>query len=150
MPDHTPGLPRDTRLADLPPDVQELFRRMSPNNLELLACEIRGQQLEAEIASYPTDTDAASKGARAALRREVVLKVDEPLDAFVSLFAVVREALAKGASDDLDKIDCMHLWKLTDIADYLLRAHVAAVAEAEMRLRAAVAPRPRPGVWAAE
>jgi hypothetical protein len=30
----------------------------------------------------------------------------------------------------------MHLWKVSDIADDLLRAHVAAVQEAELRLRA--------------
>jgi hypothetical protein len=126
----------EVMLSDLPAEAQELLKGMSSRNLELLACQIRGQQLDERIAAFPTDAEAAAKGARAALRRDVLLTVEEPLDAFVSLFEVLREALAKGASDDLDRTDCMHLWKVSDIADDLLRAHVAAVQEAELRLRA--------------
>ena len=130
-------------LSDLPADVQATLTSLSPHNLELLACEIRGHQIDEERASYPADGDAAAKGAREALRREAVLKVEEPLDMLVSMFEVVRNALAHGAAEDLERIDCMHLWKMTDLADDLLRAHVAAVREAENRLRAHTHPLPR-------
>jgi hypothetical protein len=62
--------------------------------------------------------------------------VDDPLDAAMALFRVMRLALGKGASDDLDSADCMDLWTLADLTDDLLRQHKAATEEAGHRLRA--------------
>ena len=132
----------DISLTDFPPEVQAKLKSLSHESLELLLCDIRGRQLDDITASYPGDAEAAAKGAREALNREFALKVEEPLDMFVSLFAVVREALAHGASEDLDRIDCLHLWKMTDLADDLLRAHVAAFKETDDRLRAFTHPLP--------
>lgn len=132
----------DLSLTDFPPEAQAKLKGMSDHDLEMLMIDIRGRQLDDITASYPGDAEAAAKGAREALNREFALNVDEPLDMFVSLFAVVREALAHGSTEDLDRIDCLHLWKLTDIGDDLLRAHVAAFKEANDRLRAFTQPVP--------
>lgn len=132
----------DISITDFPPEVQAKLKSLSHEALELLLCDIRGRQLDDQIASYPGDADAAAKGAREALNREFALKVEEPLDMFVSLFAVVREMLAHGSTEDLDRIDCLHLWKMTDLADDLLRAHAAAFKEANDRLRAFTHPVP--------
>ena len=133
----------DISLSDFPPEAQAKLKSLSNESLESLLCDIRGRQIDEERANYPADGDAAAKDAREALNRDAAIKVEEPLDMFVSLFAVVREVLAKGERDDLDRIDCLHLWKLTDIGDDLLRAHVAAVREADNRLRAHTHPLPR-------
>lgn len=132
----------DISLTDFPPEVQDKLKSMSDHDLEMLMIDVRGRQHDAIRASYPGEAEAAAKGARGALNRELALNIEEPLDLFVSLFAVVREMLAHGSTGDLDRIDCLHLWKLTDMGDDLLRAHVAAVKEADLRLRAFTHPVP--------
>ena len=129
-------------LARLPADAAAILTGSSEEELDLLMIEVRRLKEDAKLAAYPADADAAVKGARKALRDGVTVTVDEPLEAFAAIFAVVREVLAKGIADDLDKIDCEHLWRVTDIADDLLRAHRAAVEEAELRLRAHTHPVP--------
>jgi len=127
------GLPK---LSDLPAEAQAMLKSMSPDALELLMCEIRGRQYDDRIGGHPSDPEGAARGTHKALCQPAALVVEDPLDLFAALFAVLREVLAKGASDSLDNIDCMHLWKMTDIADDLLRAHVGNVNDAKDRLRA--------------
>ena len=136
----------DTLLSDLPAEAQEALKGMSRAQLEFLLCEVRGHQLDAQVSQYPADAEAAAQGARYALRREATITVEDPLDMLVSLFNVTRMMLAHGSTEDLDRTDCLHLWKVTDMADDLLRAHVAAVGEAGLRLRAHThPPAPRNG-----
>lgn len=127
----------ETLLSDLPAEAQEMLVGMSRANLELLACEIRGHQFEAQVAAFPADADAAAEGARAALRRPAQIEREEPLNDFLALWRVLQTVLVYGATyGDPGEADFDALHRMTEIADDLLRAHVAAVGEAELRLRA--------------
>jgi hypothetical protein len=123
-------------LSELPTEAQKALLALTPKQVELLGCEIRGRQVDERTAAFPTDAEGAARGARHVLNEPAALVVDDPLDAALALFRVMRLAIAKGASDDLDSADCMDLWTLADLTDDLLRQHKAATEEAGHRLRA--------------
>ena len=139
----TGGRVMDSNLYDLPAEAQEALLDMSERDLELLMIEVRRDQFDARAAAYPADGEGAAKGARAALVKPATVVIDDPLQMFAAIFETVREVLAKGAADDLDRTDCMNLWLLTDLADDLLRHHRATVEEANHRLRAHTHPAPQ-------
>ena len=131
-----------TRLADLPTDVQELLKGMTPGEFDLLGCEARGQAHHDRLDALPADAEGAAKGARAALKREAHIMRDEPLGDFLAFWTVLRMALVAGASDPLGEVECDALHRVAEIADELLSHHHAAVEEAGNRLRAYTHPLP--------
>ena len=73
-----------TRLSDLPAEVQDRLKAMTPADLDLLATEVRGLQIDEEVTRHPADAEGAAKGARAALCAPAALAVDDPLVAFAA------------------------------------------------------------------
>lgn len=124
------------RLPDLPAEAQAALVSMTPGDLRLLACEVRGSQLDDATRVYPSDAEGAARGARLAMLRPAALEVEDPLDAFEVIFRTMRLAIYHGSSDGLDKADCLDLWRISDLAEDLLRDHGAALREAKDRLRA--------------
>ena len=132
-----------SNLSDLPAAAQKALLSMSRDDLDMLMIEIRRDQYEERTAAYPADGESAAKGAKDALKKRATLVVDDPIEVFSAIFGVMREAIAKGAGDDLDRTDCMHLWLVSDLADDLLRHHRATLEEAHHRLRACTHPVPK-------
>jgi hypothetical protein len=123
-------------LSELPTDAQTALLALTPKQIELLGCEIRGQQIERRTAAFPTDAEGAVSGARQAMRQPAALVVDEPLTTAVAFFGVLKLALEKGEVDGLDSDDCRALGRLAELTDDLLRHHKGASEEALHRLRA--------------